>query len=64
MFRIYYINHDYYAHNEPQTLMEARHVAQKSGFQCRIDDAQGNPVCSYCPISGWRYYLNVAMHLA
>jgi len=57
MFRVYFTNFDYYSQNDAQTLTEAQNIARKAGFQCRIEDVQGNPVCSYCPLGGWKYYV-------
>ncbi len=52
-YRIYFINFQYYAHEEADNLEGAKEIARKSGFQSRIEE-DGKPVMGYCTIGGFR----------
>lgn len=54
MFRIWFINFGWYSQNEGHNLEEAKKIARKAGFQCRIDDPNGEPIGTWCQIAGWR----------
>jgi len=53
MFRVYFINFDYYAQEEGKTVEEAKEIARRAGFQSRVEGPNG-PVGSWCPLAGWR----------
>jgi hypothetical protein len=54
MFRIFFYNFGYYSQNEAKTPEEAKEIARKAGFQCRIEK-DGEMVASYCPLNGFQY---------
>jgi hypothetical protein len=54
MYRIYFINFQYYAQDEYENLDQARIRVLKAGFEARIEDSRGNYVMSWSPIGGWR----------
>jgi len=50
-YRIYLINHDYFASVETRELDRAILEAKRIGFQCSIL-FNGTVVASYCPLAG------------
>jgi hypothetical protein len=55
MYKIKFINFDYYSANTPDTLEEAKKVVRQAGFQSAVEK-DGYVVGSYCPMVGWRDY--------
>lgn len=53
MFRIYFINHGYWAHEEPETIEVAKEIARKAGFEATIYSGS-RPVLAFSPIGGFR----------
>lgn len=56
MFKIYFINFGYYSDRIASSFEEAKQLAKKFCFQCRIEDTEGNMTASYCPLNGFKYY--------
>lgn len=54
MYRIYFINFQYYCQDEFETIQDAKARVLKGGFEARIEDGSGNYVMSWSPIGGWR----------
>lgn len=59
VFRVYFVNHDYYSQNEATDLKSAKAIAQAAGFEARIDcfqNGKSNSVAGWDPIMGWKYF--------
>lgn len=56
MFRVFFINFGWYSWSEGRDLEEAKSIAKQAGFQSRVEDPNGRPVGSWCPLTGWRQF--------
>jgi len=56
MYKVYFINFQYYSANESSSFEEAKNIAKKAGFQSTIE-YNGTIVASYCPMLGWTYFV-------
>lgn len=54
MYRIYFVNHGYYAQEEHSDLDSAKAHCKRAGFDSRIDGPDGAPVAVYSILSGFR----------
>ena len=63
-YRVYFTNHGYYACRNFDTVQEALAYGRTVGFQFQVQRwdtlTDRVPVASWCPISGHRYYEEVA----
>lgn len=54
MYKIYYINFDYYSQEEFISFGAALAYGKSKSFEFRIDAKDGTPLASYSPIGGFR----------
>lgn len=56
MYSVFLTNFGYSTEARPETLDDAIVEAQRTGFECRIEDNQGRLIATYSPINGVRNY--------
>ena len=56
MYRIYYINFDYYSAEEFTSFGAALDYGKSKSFEFRIDAEDGTPLASWSPIGGFREF--------
>jgi hypothetical protein len=60
MFRVFFVNHNYFSQNEGRTLEQAKEIARKAGFEAAVYNDYNEVVAIFCPISGFRVYRRAA----
>jgi hypothetical protein len=60
MFRVFFVNHNYFSASKGETLEEAREIARKAGFEAAVYNRYNEVVASYSPISGFYVYRKAA----
>lgn len=54
MYRIYFINFQYYCQDEFESIDDAKRKVRSAGFEARIEDSHGNMIAFWSPMGGWK----------